>query len=306
MLVVLISGRGSNLQALIDAIADGRLDATIAIVISNREDAAGLERARRAGRYVANAVVGLLLAGMLSGTLLWLLRDRVADALGNPLLLDTLPLLAAALTLLAHGRVRLQRLLSIAAVSAATVASGALLVRVEGGGTAVVQVGGWPAPFGITLVADLFSSLLLAVSMATVVGVLVYAIGQLAPPVEARFFHPLYLTLSAGVAASFLTGDLFNLFVAFEVMLIASYVLITISGNPESVRPAMTYVVVSLLTSTLFITAVGMLYAATGTVNMARLSVRIAGLPGIGLLGVTFGYLVAMDSPTGRADDDWA
>jgi multicomponent Na+:H+ antiporter subunit D len=142
-----------------------------------------------------------------------------------------------------------------------------------------VQVGGWPAPFGITLVADLFSGLLLAVSMATVVGVLVYAIGQLAPAVEARFFHPLYLTLSAGVAASFLTGDLFNLFVAFEIMLIASYVLITLGADSKGVRPAMTYVVVNLLASTLFITAVALLYAAVGTVNLADLSLRLADLP---------------------------
>jgi multicomponent Na+:H+ antiporter subunit D len=190
-----------------------------------------------------------------------------------------LPLAGAALTLLVHGRVRLQRVVSLAALLGATAAAVDLLLEVEAGGTAVVQVGGWPAPFGITLVADLFSGLLLAVSMATVVGVLVYATGQLERHVEARFFHPLYLTLSAGVAASFLTGDLFNLFVAFEVMLIASYVLITLGADRSGVRPAMTYVVVNLLASTLFITAVGLLYAAAGTVNLADLSLRVADLP---------------------------
>jgi multicomponent Na+:H+ antiporter subunit D len=201
----------------------------------------------------------------------------VTDAtLSAPLFL---PLLAAGLSLVFHRRVRQQRLISVAAVAGTLVASVLLLIEVERAGTQVSAVGGWPAPFGIVLVADLFSSLLLAISAATVLGVLVYAMGQLDRIVEARFFHPLYLVLTAGVAASFLTGDLFNLFVAFEVMLIASYVLLTIGGNRESVRPAMTYVVVSLLASTLFITAVGLLYAATGTVNMADLSLRIAELP---------------------------
>jgi multicomponent Na+:H+ antiporter subunit D len=211
-----------------------------------------------------------------------------------------LPLLAAALTLLAHRRVVLQRSASLAGTVGATVAAAALLVRVEAAGTTVVQVGGWPAPFGITLVADLFSALLLAVSMATVVGVLLYALGQLERDAEARYFHPLYLTLTTGVAASFLTGDLFNLFVAFEVMLISSYVLITLGTRRSGIRPAMTYVVVNLLASTLFITAVGLLYAATGTVNLADLSLRAAELPAelrtalSLLLLVTFGVKAAI------------
>ena len=84
-------------------------------------------------------------------------------------------------------------------------------------------------------------------------------------------FHPLYLVLASGVSASFVTGDLFNLFVAFEMMLAASYVLITLGGRPDQVHAGMTYVVISLVASTLFITSLALLYAATGTVNMADL-----------------------------------
>jgi multicomponent Na+:H+ antiporter subunit D len=189
------------------------------------------------------------------------------------------PLLAAATTLLVHRRRRYQRAISIAGVAAAFAASVAVLITVEDSGTVVVAVGGWRPPLGIALVADLFSALLLAVSLATVLAVLLFAIGQLDAVTEARYFHPLYLVLTAGVSASFLTGDLFNLFVAFEVMLIASYVLLTLAGRNEQVRPAMTYVVVSLLSSTLFVTVVALLYAATGTVNMADLAVRIADVP---------------------------
>jgi multicomponent Na+:H+ antiporter subunit D len=194
-------------------------------------------------------------------------------------LLIAVPLVAAAVGLVVPRSLVAQRALSLGAVAVCLAGSVGLLVLVEAEGTTAVQVGAWAAPYGITLVADLLSTLLLSVAMATALCVLAFAIGQLAPEVEARFFHPLFLVLTAGVAASFLTGDLFNLFVAFEVMLIASYVLLTIVGGRESIRPAMTYVVVSLLASTLFITAVALLYAATGTVNMADLAQRIPELP---------------------------
>ena len=90
-------------------------------------------------------------------------------------------------------------------------------------------------------------------------------------------FHPCYLVLAAGIAMAFLTGDLFNLFVAFEVMLVASYVLLTLGGGAAQVRAGMTYVVVSLLASVLFVTVVGLVYAATGTVNMADAARAAAG-----------------------------
>jgi multicomponent Na+:H+ antiporter subunit D len=92
-------------------------------------------------------------------------------------------------------------------------------------------------------------------------------------------FHPVYLILVAGVAAAFLTGDLFNLFVAFEIMLMASYVLITLGGRPEQVRSGMSYVVIGLIASLLFLMTLAFVYAATGTLNMADLSVKIATLP---------------------------
>ncbi|MEX0658621.1 MAG: proton-conducting transporter membrane subunit [Egibacteraceae bacterium] len=189
------------------------------------------------------------------------------------------PVAGAALCLLAHRHVRVQRALSVVAVVATFAVCLALLVAVDRDGTVVATIGGWPAPIGIVLVADLFSALLLAVAMATVLGVLVFALGQIEPDVEVRYFHPLYLVLAAGVSASFLTGDLFNLFVAFEVMLIASYVLLSLGAQRASVRPAMTYVVVNLLASTLFISAVALIYAATGSVNMADLAGKLADLP---------------------------
>ncbi|HVM52216.1 MAG TPA: Na+/H+ antiporter subunit D [Acidimicrobiales bacterium] len=190
-----------------------------------------------------------------------------------------LPLVGAALSLTLHRRVALQRTLGVGVLAATVVASVALLAVVHDDGPGAVDVGAWRAPIGITLVADLFAAGMLVVSALMLLAVLVYAIGSPRTADQARFFHPVYLVLAAGVAASFLTGDLFNLFVAFEVMLVASYVLITLGGSGNQVRTGMTYVVVSLVASLLFVTAVAMVYAATGTVNLAQLAERVPDLP---------------------------
>ncbi|HTN99137.1 MAG TPA: proton-conducting transporter membrane subunit, partial [Microthrixaceae bacterium] len=188
------------------------------------------------------------------------------------------PLLGAAISI-GIGRSRnIQRIISIATLAGVSVASAILLARVDVDGTAATQVGGWVAPIGITLVADRLAAILLVVSMLTMLAVLLFAIGQ--PGAEDKHvgFHPLYLILTAGVAFSFLTGDLFNLFVAFEVMLMASYALITLGGRADQVRSGMTYVVVSLIASTLFLVALAFIYAAVGTVNLADLSGKVADL----------------------------
>ncbi|CAN5878963.1 Na+/H+ antiporter subunit D [soil metagenome] len=190
-----------------------------------------------------------------------------------------LPLLGAAVSLTISGRRRVQRILGVAVCAATLGNAGVVLQRVDAGGTQATQLGGWPAPIGITLVADRFSAVMLAISMAMVLAVLVYALGQLDPAREDSYFHPVYLILTAGVAASFLTGDLFNLFVAFEMMLTASYVLLTLGGTGEQVRSGMTYVVISLVASILLVTAVALIYAATGTVNMAELAGRLDAVP---------------------------
>ena len=190
-----------------------------------------------------------------------------------------LPLFAAGISLALHRRLLLARLLGLGVLAASLATSVSLLVVVERDGPVAVQMGGWPAPFGITLVADLLACLLLVVSTTMVLAVLVYAIGSARTRDDRLFFHPVYLILSAGVALSFLTGDLFNLFVAFEVMLTASYVLITLGANRDQVRAGMTYVVISLVASTFFVTAVGLVYAATGTVNMADLAGKLDTIP---------------------------
>ena len=192
-------------------------------------------------------------------------------------LVVVVPLVGAALDMLLMRSRAAQRTVTILTVLAVCVLAVVVLVDVERHGTLAVQIGGWEAPIGITMVADLMAAMFLTVSLLTVLFVLVFAIGQGAD--DRSIFHPCYLVLTAGVAGSFLAGDIFNLFVCFEIMLIASYVLITLGGTKEQVRSGMTYVVINLTASTLFVTGVAFVYGAAGTLNFADLAQRFPDLP---------------------------
>jgi multicomponent Na+:H+ antiporter subunit D len=190
-----------------------------------------------------------------------------------------IPLVGAAVALIAWRSITAQRVAAVGAVTGALAAAAVLFVRVERDGPGVADVGGWPAPIGITLVADLFSALMLVIGLITILAVLVFAIAHPTTDDDTPVFHPAYLVLTAGVSLAFLTGDLFNLFVAFEIMLVSSYVLITLGGRRDQVRAGMTYVVINLLASSLFVTAIALAYAMTGTVNLAELADRLQQVP---------------------------
>jgi multicomponent Na+:H+ antiporter subunit D len=200
----------------------------------------------------------------------------VSNLLALPVLL---PLMGAALSILVGRSRTAQRSISIVVLVTNLVLAVLILVEVDRDGTLVTQVGGWEAPIGITLVADRLAAMMLVVAQLMLLGVLVYAIGQPGAERDHVGFQSVYLVLAAGVASSFLTGDLFNLFVSFEMMLTASYVLLTLGGRRDQVRAGMTYVVISLVASALFVTALALLYAATGTVNMADLAGKVSALP---------------------------
>lgn len=203
------------------------------------------------------------------------------------------PLLGAAITLIVRRRPA-QRLVSFLALGVALGAAVAVLVDVaRTGDVAVSRVGGWPAAVTITLVGDHLSAVMLVVALSLVTLVLVYAIGQRATDERSPFYHPVYLVLAAGLAQAFLAGDLFNLFVAFELLLMASYVLLTLEGTDAQVRSGTTYVVLNVVESTVLLTAVGLVFAATGTVSMAELPERLAELPDGVRTGLNLLLLVA-------------
>lgn len=194
-----------------------------------------------------------------------------------------LPALAAALVLTASRRPRVQRAITITTLFALIVLSAAIVWFVDAQGLQVVQVGGWEAPVGITLVADRLSSLMLVVSSLVLFSVMWYAIGQGVrdgtddEPVAV--FLPTYLLLTMGVNLAFLAGDLFNLYVGFEVLLVASYVLLTVGASPSRVRAGVAYVMVSMLSSLVFLIGLALVYAAVGTINIAQVSVRMEDIP---------------------------
>lgn len=194
------------------------------------------------------------------------------------------PILGAALAMLASGRPGVQRLIAAIALTAVLGIGIALIAEVWNGGMLVMPVGGWPVPFGIVLVVDRLSALLLTVSAAVLLAVLVFSIGQGVADGDDReapvsIFYPTYLVLAAGVFDAFIAGDLFNLYVGFEILLVSSYVLITVGGTEPRIRAGTTYIVVSLVSSTLFLAAIGAVYAAVGTVNMAQIADRVQHLP---------------------------
>ncbi|MGC4769490.1 Na+/H+ antiporter subunit D [Micromonospora sp. DT44] len=193
------------------------------------------------------------------------------------------PLLGAALTLLLANRPRVQRTVSVLCLAVTFTVALVLLVQAYRHGPVVLAVGGWPPPVGIVLVADQLAALMLVVSSAVTLCVLVYSIGQgrseTSESAPVVIFHPTYLVLTAGVTNAFLAGDLFNLFVGFEILLAASFVLITLGGTETRIRTGSTYVVVSVLSSMIFLAGVGLVYAATGTLNMAQLAQRLDDLP---------------------------
>lgn len=211
-----------------------------------------------------------------------------------------LPLAAAATALVAVRSLIAQRLIGLASSIGLAVMSGILVFSVDADGPVVVRSGGWPAPNGITLVGDRLSALLLFTASVTLAIVLLYVVARRTADAELSTFHSIYQLLAAGVSLAFLTGDLFTMFVAFEIMLMASYVLLTYRAGGDQIRATISYVVIGLVASALLLTTIGLIYATTGTLNLADLQGRLADVPdalrsGLGwMLFLVFGIKAAI------------
>jgi len=179
---------------------------------------------------------------------------------------------------------RLRRWVSLAGAVGYAVAVALLVEAVLlplGGESAVLayRVSNWPAPVGIVAVADALSVFMLAVAAAVVVPALVFSVLYVDEYGQDLTYHPVYHFMLVGISGSFLTGDIFNLFVWFEVMLMSSYVLVVFYSGPEHTRAALQYVVLNLVGSALMLVAIGGLYATTGTLNMADMARTLANAP---------------------------
>ena len=182
------------------------------------------------------------------------------------------PLSTAAILLLASNRPLLQRWIALTGSILLLVSTFVVFGRVEAEGIQVLQLSGWPAPFGITLVADLLAAMLGVAVGVVGVAITAAAFAGVDPRREAFGYHALIQILLMGVSGAFLTGDLFNLYVWFEVMLVASFVLMALHRTSAQVEAAFKYVAINLIASSIFLTALGLLYGLTGTLNMADLA----------------------------------
>ncbi|MFB6154750.1 MAG: complex I subunit 5 family protein [Haloferacaceae archaeon] len=210
-------------------------------------------------------------------------------------------LFTAILTLLTRPSSRLTRAVSWLGGVAYLVAVAALFDRVVlplsgDAATLAYQVSDWRAPFGIVLVADGLSSFMLGLAALVSLAALTFAVLYVDSYGQRLTFHPLYHFMMVGVSGSFLTGDVFNLFVWFEVMLMSSYILVLFYSGPEHTRAALNYVILNLVGSAVMLVAIGGIYATTGTLNMADLARRLMDpaaygvdvLPVLGLAAVLF------------------
>ena len=203
-----------------------------------------------------------------------------------PVLPVLLPLCTAVVLLLmgdgggqaSHGGtlLRRRRWLSLGSAALGLGLAWCLLVQAAQGPLAVYPLGDWPAPYGIVLVVDRLSALMLALTWTLALPVLYYATGGW--DAHGRHFHALFHFQLMGLSGAFVTGDLFNLFVFFEVLLIASYVLMVHGQGRERMRAGLHYVVLNLVASALFLIGLALVYALTGTLNMADLALRVARL----------------------------
>jgi multicomponent K+:H+ antiporter subunit D len=190
-----------------------------------------------------------------------------------------LPAFLAALMVIAMRRnLYLQRLVSIAGIMALNAIAVALFLSATSNGPEAYFLGNWPAPFGITLVLDRLSALMFLLLTTLALPIALYAIGS-GWDAKGAHFHPLLQFLLMGIAGAFLTGDAFNLFVFFEVLLISSYGLMIHGGGGDRTRAGIQYVAFNLLGSSLFLIALATLYAVTGTLNLADLAVKLPDLP---------------------------
>lgn len=190
-----------------------------------------------------------------------------------------LPFATAALLVLVGRRLYAQRLVSMTSSVFLLLLSLWLLSHVATGDILVTQAGNWSAPFGITFVADPLSAIMVVINGIMAVAVAVYGLKDIDRRLESLGYHPLYHILLAGINGAFLTGDLFNLYVWFEVLLIASFVLLTLGGSRRELKGGLYYVLINLFGSITFLAATGILYGLTGTLNMADLSGKLDALP---------------------------
>lgn len=186
-----------------------------------------------------------------------------------------IPALAAILMMFMPKRVQLQRAMALGALVITAIVSLFLVHTVSTEGIQTLNLGNWQAPFGITLVSDMLSALLVTTSTLLTLFIVWFAVHYFSDSYEGNYLYISMLFLLVGVNGAFTTGDIFNLFVFFEVFLMSSYVLIVLGGRGVQLRESIKYLLVNIIASALFVMSVALLYGVTGTLNLADLAMKI-------------------------------
>lgn len=186
------------------------------------------------------------------------------------------PLFFAILMMFFYKNVIVNRFLNLVSGVVSFLVAITIFWIVKNEGIQILNTGNWEAPFGITLVSDMFSAIMVVVTAIIGLTTSVFALGTLDKERESFGFYPLLQILLMGINGAFLTGDIFNLYVWFEVMLISSFILLSLGGKKEQLEGAIKYVTLNLLSSALFLTGIGILYGIAGTLNMADLSAKLS------------------------------
>ena len=194
-----------------------------------------------------------------------------------------IPLLTAVLSYL-FRKSPAGRWISVAGTVALLLASVVLMAEVLEEGVVAAQMSNWQAPFGITLVADLLGAVMVVITAITGLATVIYTLSEIPERLERLGFHALLQTLLMGVCGAFVTGDLFNLYVWFEVMLISSFGLLVLGASREQLDGGIKYVLLNLVSTIMFLAGTGLLYGLTGTLNMADLHLAVREVENTGLL----------------------
>ena len=183
-------------------------------------------------------------------------------------------------------RIAYQRIITLLGLILAIISAVSLVYKVYLDGPQTVTFGSWPVPFGITMVSDMVSALLVTTTLILAFFIVWYGFESIGKERERFFYYPGVMFIITGVNGAFTTGDIFNLFVFFEVLLMASYLLIVLGGEKAQLRESIKYILVNVLSSALFVITVAFLYSVVGTLSMADISLKIAEIKQPGIITV--------------------
>lgn len=197
-----------------------------------------------------------------------------------------IPLITGVILIFFSKNIMAQRWISAISATINVIAAFMLVNHVYTNGIQTMDLSNWEAPFGITLVSDMLSSLLVLTTSIIALAALFYSFKSIGVAREKFYYYPVVNFLIVGVNGAFTTGDIFNLFVFFEVMLMSSYVLLVLGGTKIQLRESIKYILVNVISSALFVITVAYLYSVLGTLNMAHISVRISEIGNTGIITV--------------------